>query len=118
MIKISLDEAYVFDILSIFEIKISKFTGEKLIKTLDSMIVLKEEIVNQIGQDLFDRIISSDVYKNLLDANENVFNLVDKAANSDGLAKMVDKANHERYIYKQDLQSTFFNSEITETKNK
>lgn len=118
MIKISLDEAYVFDILSIFQVKVSKFTGEKLLKTLESMSDLKEEIIAQIGTDLFDRIVSSKVYNNLLKANENVFDLVDKAANSDGLAKMVDEANHERYIYKQNLQTLFFNTDITEVKNK
>lgn len=118
MIKISLDEAYVFDILSIFQVKISKFSGEKLLKTLESMSDLKEEIIAQIGTDLFDRVVSSKVYDNLLKANEIVFDLVDEASKSDGLAKKVDEANHERYIYKQNLQSLFFNSDITEVKNK
>lgn len=118
MIKISLDEAYVFDILSIHQVKVSKFTGEKLLKTSDSMSKLIQEIKDQIGEDLFSDIIQSKVYSDLLKANENVFDLVDKASNSGGLAKMVDEANHNRYIYKQNLQNNFFSTDISETKNK
>lgn len=118
MIKISLDEAYVFDILSIYEVKVSKFSGQKLQTTLESMSNLISEIKHQIGEELYDKIIVSKVYSGLLEANRNVFDLVDEASKSDGLAKMVDQANHERYIYKSNLQNEFFSTNITEVKNK
>jgi hypothetical protein len=118
MIKISLDEAYVFDILSIYEVKVSKFLGQKLETTLESMSKLIIEIKEQIGDDLYDQIIKSKVYAGLLEANRNVFDLVDDASKSDGLAKMVDQANYERYIFKSNLQNEFFSTNITEVKNK
>ena len=48
MLKISLDEAYVFDMLSVFDVKIKKLTGEKLLLTLEKYADMANEVVDQI----------------------------------------------------------------------
>jgi hypothetical protein len=116
MIKIPLDEGYVFDIFSIYEVKISKsssFDKEKLNLYLD---FIKSEIINQIGSDLFNKIYYSEEYKLLKQANEETFALVDKAKLHEGLAKEIDTSNYNRYKKKTMLQKKFFNNEIKEVK--
>ena len=34
MLRISVDEAYVFDMLSVFDVKLRNLHGEKLLKTI------------------------------------------------------------------------------------
>lgn len=118
MIKISLDEAYVFDILSIFQVKINSFTGEKLETTLLAMSDLIEEIIEQLGQEKYNDIIASQEYLEMVQANKKVFDLVDIVKNDNGLAKETDNANHERYLKKIALQNKFFNNDLREVKNK
>jgi hypothetical protein len=118
MIKISLDEAYVFDILSIYQVKINNFTGDKLTTTKNAMLELAGEIKDQIGEQKFDDIISSYEYAELICANQKVFNLVDLVQADTGLAKETDDANYERYLKKIQLQQKFFHNDLRETKNK
>lgn len=118
MIKISLDEAYVFDILSIYQVKINNFDGEKLEITLSAMSDLVEEIIEQIGILKYNEVISSREYQELVKANQKVFSLVDIVRNDTGLAKQADDANYERYLMKIDLQKKFFNNNLKEMKNK
>jgi len=118
MIKVSLDEAYVFDLLSIFQVKINNFTGEKLAKTIETMSDLVVEITEQIGQDLYNQISESTEYKELVEANQLVFNLIDESKNDNGLAKVTDDANYARHVKKMALQKKFFNNDLTEFKNR
>jgi hypothetical protein len=118
MIKISLDEAYVFDLLSIFQVKINNFTGEKLEKTINTMSDLIEEIQSQIGSDLYNEIVSSTFYSELVAANQYVFDLVDQSKDNDNLAKITDDANFARHIKKMALQKHFFKNDLTEFKNR
>lgn len=118
MLKISLDEGYIFDMLAILEIKSKIFTGHKYDKAVESMTIMSNEIISQIGKDKFDQITSSDEYQNLFNANKKVFELIDLAKTSDGLSKDTDDANYERYLKKVDLQKKFFNDNIFEVKNK
>lgn len=118
MIKVSLDEAFVFDLLAIFEVKSKNFTGEKLLATLDAMSDLIEEISEQLGKDKFEIIIASSEYKSLVEANSKVFLYIDQVRESTGFAKEVDDANYERYICKTNLQEKFFFNKLTELKNK
>lgn len=118
MIKISLDEAYVFDLLSIFQVKINNFSGEKLEKTINTMSDLIEEIQSQIGSDLYNEIVSSPFYSELVAANQYVFDLVDQSKDNDNLAKITDDANFARHIKKMALQKHFFKNDLTEFKNR
>lgn len=117
MITISLDEGYIFDLLSISQVKMAKATEAETIKKVNaSYWKLRDEIISQIGQDKFNSISLSEEYRELFKANEKTFDLVDKAKESEGLAKEVDKSNYERYLCKVNLQKKFFDNEVSETK--
>ena len=117
MIKVSLDEAYVFDMLAILDVKKQLFSDEKLNSVLNAREIIVDEICSQIGTDKFDEIISSDEYLNLIQANNLVFNLVDQTKLEGGLAKKVDDANYNRYLKKQKLQNKFFTTKMKEVKD-
>ena len=118
LLKISLDEGYVFDILSILEVKCDIFNDEKFEISSNARSFLEYEIFQQIGIENFSQIIKSEQYKNLKQANLETFRMVDLAQNSIGLARDVDSANYERYLCKKRLQETFFEASLTELKNK
>ncbi len=115
MIKVSLDEAYVFDLLSIYAVKIDNSDSEKKRQSEKNYNLLSNEIIESIGIDKFTDIILSDEYKDLVDANQIVFELVDRAKENK-LAKATADANYERYIKKVELQQKFFQTKITEIK--
>lgn len=113
---ISLDIVEIFDRLVELNIKLNKLVGPKKNTAISSFQSLAAEIKNQIGQKLFDDIISSDEYKELYDINLKVFNLVDIANKDNGLAGDVAKANTERFLLKNKLQSKFFGDATSEIK--
>ena len=117
MLKINLDEGAVFDIYSIYHVKYNfADSDDKRFRSYEAMTQLKKEIKGQIGDELFTRIINSDEYAALYEANCKTFDLVDEARSSKGLAKKVDKANMERYNRKVALQKRFFDSAPFEIK--
>lgn len=111
MLKISVDYGYAFDILAIMEVK-NKIIREKN----QAYRKLYIEIEEQIGKTKMDIVMNSNEYLNLVNTNQKVFDLVDKAQKDNGLAKEVDTANYQRYIVKTNLQKKFFNNNITEIK--
>jgi hypothetical protein len=116
MIKISLDESYVFDLLSIYEVKIESTDDlEKKQKLQQSYNFLTLEIIESIGKFLFKNIISSKEYLDLKSANKIVFDLVDRANESE-LSKLTADANYSRYLHKVSLQQKFFENLLTEVK--
>lgn len=118
MLKISLDEAYVFDMLSVFDVKIKNLDGEKLVKTIEKMSDMIEEVIEQISEEKYGKIVSSLEYKKMVEANQRVFNLIDQSKDDAGLAKITDDANYDRHIAKMAFQKRFFDSELTEVKNR
>jgi hypothetical protein len=118
MLKINLDEAYVFDMLSVFDVKIKNLDGEKLAKTIEKYSDMREEVIEQIGEDKYREITSSLEYQKMVYANQRVFELIDDSKNDTGLAKITDDANYERHIAKMALQKRFFDTELTEVKNR
>ena len=118
MIKISVDEAYVFDMLSILEVKMKKLEGDKLSVAYNSSKKLISEIVDQIGIEKYKNIIISDEYKQLVQANQNIFDLVDESQKNEGMAKVTDDANFARHLRKMNLQKAHFNNDLTEVKNR
>jgi hypothetical protein len=115
MLQISLDEAYVFDLLSIYQVKINNAVDDKLQQLNSTYDLLSNEIINQIGHDLFNKIICSKQYIELVNINQIVFDLVDRA-NETQLSKLTADANYQRYIKKIELQNEFFKNMITEIK--
>ena len=118
MIKISVDEAYVFDMLSILDVKMKKLTGEKLVITLEKFNLMAEEVIEQIGKENFDKIYSSVEYKELVQANQDIFDLVDESQKIEGMAKVTDDANFARHVKKMNLQKIHFDTDLTEVKNR
>lgn len=116
MIRISLDESYVFDLLSIYEVKIESANDlTKKNKLQQSYNLLELEIVESIGKKLFNEIISSKEYSDLKFTNKIVFDLVDRAHESE-LSKLTSDANYTRYLHKIELQQKFFENLVTEVK--
>lgn len=118
MIKISLDEAYVFDMLSVLDIKLSKLNDQKFQLTKSKFDNLKNEIIEHISLEKFTQIYDSEEYKNLVNANLRIFELIDLSKSDNGLAKITDDANFKRHIEKSKLQNKFFNNDLTEVKNR
>ena len=118
MLRISVDEAYVFDMLSVFDVKLRNLHGEKLLKTIEKYSDMKEEVVEQIGKDKYDQIVSSLEYQKMVYANQRVFDLIDESKNDTGLAKLTDDANYDRHVAKMALQKRFFDTDLTEVKNR
>jgi hypothetical protein len=111
MIKISVDEAYAFDYYSIIFLK--KENGVNVDKSIN---IIKNDIIQQIGLELFNEIINSNEYNNLYMANKKTFDAVDKAKTDSVLASYVDECNYFRMMNKKDLQNKFFSNELVETK--
>jgi hypothetical protein len=117
MIKISLDEAYVFDLLSILDLKRNKSTKkEDNQKHIENYNNLYDEISEQITDIKMHQIIKSQEYKDLVDINSKVFDLVDLGKDQEGLAKITAMANYDRFILKNKLQKKFFKNPLKEAK--
>ena len=112
MIKFEMDEAGVFDILSIEQIKI-KFGVDAAQKRLDSVL---NSLYQQLGRELVDEILADEYYKNLYNSNELAFHLVCAAKKTTGIAKEVQIANDLRHECKNKLQKKFFEAELIEAK--
>lgn len=118
MLKISLDEAYVFDMLAILNVKLEKIQGQNENILLERYNSLSKEISDQIGYDLFNKILQSEEFNDMILVNKKVFELIDLSKKDVGLAKTTDEANFDRYLKKVALQTKFFNFDLTEIKNR
>lgn len=119
MVKISVDEAYALDILSIYEVKIRNCTDvTKKESSINAYGSLYKELSDQFGSDKMRNIIQSNEYKSLYKANEDTFYLVDKirASNEVSVGKDIDNTNMERFFCKRRLQEKFFDGKLLETK--
>jgi hypothetical protein len=97
MVKISVDEGYAFDILSIYE-----------------------ELKAQLGQEKLSEIINSSEYDELYTENQTTFVLVDaiRASDENSIGKDIDLNNLRRFECKRKLHNKFFDSQMLETKTK
>ena len=105
MLTLLVDEAYAFDYLAILRVKLSPLAVDTA-----------NHIKDQIGVDLFDRIVDSPEFHSMYQANLDVFEAVEHARYGKISAKELDNANMERHYAKQALQKAFFNNELTEKK--
>lgn len=110
MINLNVDEAYAFDFLTILYLKKEK--NKEYLKTWkECSAYIKKQMPK-----IFNKIIKSKEYQNLLEANSKTFAAVDKAKNDLVKASYVDQCNYERYLAKRDLQNKFFNTKLAEVK--
>lgn len=101
-IRILVDIGYAFDYLSILELK-----NKKGFLTDNIFNLVKSDIVDQISEQAFNKIHNSAEYRNLLEANIQTFNAVDKAKTNNITAKEVDDCNMLRYHAKIALLQAF-----------
>lgn len=113
MISVSLDEGIIFDMLSIYEVKLQKNPTDLHKNTYESFL---KKIRTSVGSKKLSLILNSQEYQELLIANTNTFELVDMVKNNPCLGKEIDNSNYERYLKKKALQKKFFNSDISEHK--
>jgi hypothetical protein len=111
MIKITVDEAYAFDYYSILHLKYNN--GYLPLKTLQ---IAKNDLIENLGIELVEIILNSNEYNNIYSANKLTFEAVDKAKNNSVSASYVDECNYKRTIAKKNLQSKFFNTNLSEIK--
>lgn len=112
MIKISVDEGYAFDCLSILEVKNrfspSEESGEKL-------RVFEKNIKDQIGP-VFFTIKASKEYGNLYKTNEFLFAKIDESKKGRVPASYIDYLNWVRFIHKSSINDSFFKDTSKEIK--
>jgi hypothetical protein len=113
MLNLIVDEGYAYDFLSILHVKvIKKICDENLYKKYFSQIEL------QVGVHLHKLITNSKEYKDCIQINEDIFNMVDLAKSDQVSASTVHNLNYKRYNAKITLQKTWFpSSQTTEAKN-
>jgi hypothetical protein len=113
MIFLPVDEGYAYDVLAICKVKCIK----QLPNSEKNYFVIEDEIKKQIGI-IHDEILISLEYFNLINANLNTFDAVEKARYGEISAKEVDDLNMERFHCKKKLQKKFFpDLEYTEIKS-
>ena len=105
------DEAYAFDYLAILQIKNRH-------SLLDPEIYksVQQSIQQQIGLALYEKIMQSSEYSDLLEANQKTFDSVDLARINKITAKDLDACNYGRYLAKKKLQEAFFSNQLFEVK--
>jgi hypothetical protein len=113
MINLSTSEGNAFDILSILQVKAKRFPIEKNVLNYFNCL---DEIKSQVGGQLFFVVLNSQEYRELYLTNFDCFDAVDKAKSDLVLASVVDKLNHQRFLYKTKIQEKFFEGQLTEQK--
>lgn len=106
------DFAFIFDYYIILIIK-----NIKGIISDDIVEECRENIIEQIGKNLFSEIENSEEFSDLTYWNLETFRLVDLAKNDECRASEVDSANYKRFLVKKNLQEKFFEEKLTEKKN-
>ena len=111
MINLQVDEAYAFDYLSILHVKKS-INSDVEPSWKDCFLHIR----NQISITKMEKIINSEEYQRMIEANQITFDAVEKARYGTVSAKEVDEANMLRFKRKLELQKKFFNNNLVEIK--
>jgi hypothetical protein len=112
MLLLKVDEAYAFDYLSILFVK-----KELSDKNKQNWNLCYDFIKSQINDEaLWEKIINSEEFKEMITANKITFDAVAKAKNNEVTAQYVDKCNFLRHSAKENFQKEFFNSDLQEQK--
>ena len=118
MIKVLVDEAYAFDMLSILEVKWQE-KSDKLNE--DNFYKFSENLLFELNNfDFLLKILHSKEYKKLKEVNYQIFiriNEIKKREIHASDAIFIDDLNYQRYLAKKALQETFFpKNKLTEQK--
>lgn len=109
MIYIPVDEGYAFDYLAILNVK----RRRNLIPPEPF-----QEFASALSKQLpnFQDVLVSEEYQKIFELNNSIFDYVDQAQKDQIKASVVAKANHQRFVLKQQLQRKWFNSVSAEVK--
>ena len=113
MIKVSLDEASTFDILTILLIKTKKSPDLQHTKNYLNFVA---DIKDEIGLEKLYSVMSSVEFENLRAANLAVFDGVALCKENRILASTLDALNYHRFTCKQNLQQKHFDTNLSEQK--
>ena len=111
MILIEIDEAEAFDRLSILQIKLGITPN-----AFENFKKLHASIKDQVGAEMMMKVMNSDEYVELANANVDIFNAVDPANIGDYSAFCVHSLNMKRFDKKRALQKAFFEDDLKEEK--
>ena len=110
--NIQVSESYALDFLSILRIKSLQSKTDESQKIFDECyLYLKEQ-----GGETFLKAYRSQEYTDLLNANLDVFRMVDKIKEVEINARVVDSLNWNRYLAKQKIQDKYFGGGKSEIK--
>lgn len=113
MISIRVSEAAAFDAYSILLVK-----GAHGLPVDKETMALIEDIDSALGRITFETVCKSWEFYRLGEFNDQVFDLVSKAARDECKASEVDQANQRRYWAKKALQARFWPEQLlTEVKS-
>ena len=111
---ITRDLAANFDDLSVAQIKHSKLASHR---NFDYYMSIFKEITDKVGEELITEIITSREYKNLIGANEKIFNALERVRAGDEMRAIdLDRLNDSRFAAKKELQKQFGGSGMSEIK--
>lgn len=117
MIKISVDESFGYDLLSIAQVKYRKVASEA---TIANLLRISRELFSQIDFDTHAIVLDSKEYAELKQANQDLFDIFDEMKRPDKAEcydLKADRLNYRRHECKMALQKRFFpNSPLTEVK--
>jgi hypothetical protein len=119
MIKISVDEAYAFDMLSILQIKAGKSDFD-----LNNYTIFLYGIYEELPKNIVNAVLISKEYTAMVEANQAVFDLIERVVTEQEYAipddwvtaLTVHNANMKRFYAKKALQEKFFEENLTELK--
>jgi hypothetical protein len=110
--NLKVSESFALDFLSILRIKSLQTKTEESQRLFDECyLYLKEQ-----GGETFLAAYRSDLYLELLQANLDVFRMVDKIKKGGVDALVVDGLNWNRFLAKQKIQDKFFGGGSAEIK--
>lgn len=112
MLLLKVDEAYAFDYLSILFVK--KELSDKNKQNWNSCYDFIKQQIND--ETLWNKIINSYQFQEMINANTITFDAVNKAKNNEVTAQYVDKCNYLRHSAKENFQKEFFKSDLQEQK--
>lgn len=117
MIKISVDESFGYDLISIAQVKFLKSPSNATIANLERLL---GEMESQIDPLLHKQVLSSPEYADLREANLYLFDIFDEMKRPDKTEcydLKADRLNYRRFECKRALQAKFFpQSALTEIK--
>jgi hypothetical protein len=110
--NLKVSESYAMDFLAILRIKSHQTKTEESQRLFDECYL---SLLEQGGEN-FLAAYRSDLYLDLIQANLDVFNMVNQIKKGGIDARVVDELNYERYLAKQAIQDKFFGGGKSEEK--